>query len=148
MKDEDIKWEDNLKPKMKYTGVELDQDVRQSLQDLLDYYWEELKPQIHQLILEKVKQAEDKGYAEGVRLTEKKYQGEILEAIEKTVEERNNFWRTIIKDASSSQKEAREEARREVMDKIINIIAKRMVESKTDKEVDFGQDVLKQLTEI
>ena len=105
-------------------------------------------PDIEQFLLEKVKQAEDKGYAEGVRLTEKKYQGEILEAIEKTVEERNNFWRTIIKDASSSQKEAREEARREVMDKIINIIAKRMVESKTDKEVDFGQDVLKQLTEI
>ena len=40
------------------------------------------------------------------------------------------------------------EQREELADKIINIIAKRMVESKTDKEVDFGQDVLKQLTEI
>lgn len=45
-------------------------------------------------------------------------------------------------------KEAREEVKQELREKTIDIIAKRMVESRTDKEVDFGEDILKQLTKI
>ena len=40
----------------------------------LKYPIKEFTKEIEQFILEKVKEAEDKGYAEGVRLTEKKHQ--------------------------------------------------------------------------
>jgi hypothetical protein len=52
-------WEEELKPKMKYAGIKLDKDVWNTLQELLDYYWEELKPQIRQLLQSRKQQIKE-----------------------------------------------------------------------------------------